>query len=129
MLSANGTVNETGSERDGKFRPGNRGGGGKALMQARAREDEAARLLEVEAILADFGRQPSHLEKRLIGELASELVRARRLRSNGKAAEAAECTRLISRLAGQLGINRAAPRARPQSPSFRERLLAERDRA
>jgi hypothetical protein len=113
MLSANETVNETGGKRDGKFRPGNRGGGGKGLMQARAREDEAAAVAEADAIARDLGRTPTALERVLINEIAALSVKARRLRSQGRPSD--DVVRLLSRMCSQLGLNRAAPRARPQS--------------
>jgi hypothetical protein len=97
---------------------------GRRLQKNRVAEDEAERAAEVQAILADFGSVPSHLEKRLIGELASELIRARRLRAAGKDAQAAECVRLVSRLASQLGLRRDKRPGKPQVPTIHEYIAS-----
>jgi hypothetical protein len=105
---------QTGDRPTGRtlYRPGQSGNPlGKGLTLHRAREDEAARQAEVAAILADFGTT-THAQRLLIDELAAQVIRARRLRSFGKAAEAADATRLVSRLATQLGLRRDAGRGR-----------------
>jgi hypothetical protein len=97
---------------------------GRRLQKNRVAEDEAARAAEVEAILGDFGHQPSHLERCLIDELAAGLVQARRFRVAGKPALATECTRLVSRLAAQLGVRRDVRpgKGRPTGPTLQEYL-------
>jgi hypothetical protein len=127
-LSVNETVGAAETKRDGRFRPGNPGGRGKAAMQARAREDEAAIAVEIGNIASDFGRQPSYSERVLVEQMAAEIVRSRRLRSFGRSAEASECTRLISRIAAQLGLRRdqrpgSAPKATP-GQALREYLAS-----
>ncbi len=112
-MTVNESVCTAETKRDGKFRPGNRGGGGKALMQARAREDEAAAAAEAESIARDLGRTPTALEKVLIAEIAALSIKAKRLRSQGRPSD--DVVRLLSRMCGQLGLNRASPRAKPQS--------------
>jgi hypothetical protein len=132
-LSVNETVGAAETKRDGRFRPGNPGGRGKAAMQARAREDEAAIAVEIGNIASDFGRQPSYSERVLVEQMAAEIVRSRRLRSFGRSAEASECTRLISRIAAQLGLRRdqrpgSAPKAAP-GQALREYLASREARA
>jgi hypothetical protein len=128
----NETVSAAEIKPDGKFRPGNRGGGGKAAMQARAREDETATAAEIAKITSGFAHQPSYPERVLVEQMAAEIVRSRRLRSFGRSAEAAECARLISRIAAQLGLRRdqrpAAPKA-PPGQALRDYLAAREARA
>src|SRR5277367_5655792 len=68
---------------------------GKALMQDRARADQAAAAAEAESIARDLGRVPTALEKVLIAEIAALSVKAKRLRAEGRPCD--DVVRLLSR--------------------------------
>jgi hypothetical protein len=105
---------EQAGQHDGRFRAGRSGNpAGRRLAKDRAREDEAAAASEAESIARDLGRVPTALEKVLIAEIAASSVKAKRLRSEGRPSD--DVVRLLSRMCGQLGLNRASPRAKPQS--------------
>jgi hypothetical protein len=96
-----------------RFRPGHSGNpAGRRRAKDVAREDEAAAAVEAQAIANELGRVPTALERVLIAEIAALSVKAKRLRSEGRPCD--DVVRLLSRMCGQLGLNRAAPRARPQ---------------
>jgi hypothetical protein len=98
----------------GRFMPGRSGNpAGRRITVDKAREDEVAAVAEADAIARDLGRTPTALERVLINEIAALSVKARRLRSQGRPCD--DVVRLLSRMCSQLGLNRAAARARPQS--------------
>lgn len=73
------------------------------MWQIRA-EDEQRRQHEAAAIVADLGREANAAERILIAEIAALVVRADRERSKGKHQEAEQCSRLIIRGLGKLGV-------------------------
>jgi hypothetical protein len=105
---------EQGGAQGTRFQPGRSGNpAGRRLAKDRAAEDESAAATEAENIACDLGRVPTALEKVLIAEIAALSVKAKRLRSEGRPSD--DVVRLLSRMCGQLGLNRAAPRTKPQS--------------
>jgi hypothetical protein len=73
------------------------------FARARVREAEVAAVLA--ELLQDF-RSPSVTERMLLEQMASEVVRSRRARAIGRAKEASDAARLVSRIASQLGARR-----------------------
>jgi hypothetical protein len=71
--------------------------------RARSREAEVATALA--KLLTDFP-SATESERALLEQMAAEIVRSRRARAIGRAREAADAARLISRFAGQLGLRR-----------------------
>jgi hypothetical protein len=103
---------------------------GHGLRKDRAREDEAARLDLVAAIVRDFGRRLTAAEAALVDEFAAASIRAKRLRQGGKPAD--DAVRLMARIGRMLGIRDGAAPAKPPSPSLGEyltRRAGERARA
>jgi hypothetical protein len=103
---------------------------GHGLAKDRAREDEAARLELVAAIVRDFGRRLTAAEAALVDEFAAASVRAKRLRQGGRPAD--DAVRLMARLGRMLGIIDGAAAPKPPAPSLQEYLAdraAERARA
>jgi hypothetical protein len=80
----------------------------------RARAAEAEHQAEVDALIRDLGREPTHVEKLLITEMAALAMRSRNLRRQGKATD--DVARLMSRIAAQLGLRRYVPK-RPLEPT------------
>lgn len=76
-------------------------------------EDEQRRQHEAAAIVADLGREANAAERILIAEIAALVVRGDRERSKGKHQEAEQCSRLIIRGLGKLGVRPG--KAKPKS--------------
>jgi hypothetical protein len=87
--------------------------------RARAREAEVAAVLA--ELLHDYA-SPGATERALLEAMAAEIVRARRARTLGRAREASDANRLISRLGGQLGLRRDKRPGKPSGPSLQEYL-------
>src|SRR5260370_39173654 len=68
---------------------------GRGAPAARAKVDEAERKLEAAKLLADLGREPSATEAMAIETLSAQVVRARRMRADGRHPEAEMAERLI----------------------------------
>ncbi len=77
---------------------------GRRRMLEIAAEDEAARQAEIAKLVADLGRRPSTRELVLIEQIAVQVVRCRKLLAKGRHNNVAECTRLITRALGKLGL-------------------------
>jgi hypothetical protein len=93
---------------------------GRGLAKDRAREDEAARLELVAAIVRDFGRRLTAAEAALVDEFAAASVRAKRLRQGGKPAD--DAVRLMARLGRMLGIIDGAAAPKPPAPTLADYL-------
>jgi len=86
-------------------------------VRERAAREETERLVERDALLADLNRPPNATERLLIDELAALAVRARRLRAQGKPAD--DVARLMTRIAGKLGLRLGAA-AKPPGESLEQ---------
>jgi hypothetical protein len=91
------------------------------FAQARTREAEVAAVLA--ELRGDFSA-PSVTERMLLEQMAAEIVRGRRARAIGRAREAADAARLVSRIAGQLGLRRDRRPGKPQVPSIHEYIAS-----
>jgi hypothetical protein len=99
-------------------------GGGRARMAELAAQAEAERQAEGIKLLAELGRQPTASETLLVEQASALAVRARRLRSQGRDAEAEDVSRLLIRALTKLGLKMGAAFKPPYVP-LRTRLLAQ----
>jgi hypothetical protein len=77
------------------------------------------------ALVADFGRVPTHAEMLLIESATALAVRARRLRRLGRDKEAADASRLFVRTIGKLGIKPGKKQSpEDRAAAFRQEMLA-----
>jgi hypothetical protein len=96
---------------------------GRDRMKEIAREDEAERQRVESQLVADFGRVPSAIEACVIEQIAARMVRARRLRQQGR--DDTEQSRLIAQLLRSIGLKPAAPAAKPDPRRDLDELFAE----
>jgi hypothetical protein len=108
METATETASKSGRP---SFAPGNNANPlGRA---ARRKREEAERQVEVSALTADLGHEPTAAERLLIDEAAALAVEARKLRRQGRGS--ADASRLLSRILKQLGLG-TERRDRDQPP-------------
>jgi hypothetical protein len=85
---------------------------GWARQQELARESEVQRQRVESALVADFGRAPFAIEACVIEQISARMVRARRLRQQGR--DDTEQSRLIAQLLRSIGLKPQHGTAPPQ---------------
>jgi hypothetical protein len=93
----------------GRFAPGASGClTGRRGARLKAERDEAERVREESALVADLGHVPSYTERAIIEQLSALIVRGRRLRQAGQGADAEMIARLVMRGLTKLGVRQGS---------------------
>jgi hypothetical protein len=96
---------------EGRFASGASGNPqGARRTRERAAEDERARQRIEAGLLQDLGHEASVTERLAVEVIAAQVVRARRMRAQGRHERAEMAERLVLRGLGRLGVRKPAPK-------------------
>jgi hypothetical protein len=93
-----------------RARGGTIGAAGRARALQLAAEDEVERQRIEAGLLQDLGHEASVTERLAVEVIAAQVVRARRMRAQGRHERAEMAERLVLRGLGRLGVRKPAPK-------------------